>query len=186
MQVETQLLLAARAGDPHAMHELLASLRVGIRRYATYQCSRATSIDDVVQEALIVINRSISSIENLSSFAAWVAKVVTRLCLLPPLRLLRATDSLLQLERSPQFAARSPEGLRLDVARALESLSETQREVILMRDLEELTIGEMAERLGLTREATKSRLHRARQLVRGYLTTGEPLNPVASRRPPRS
>jgi len=173
VQVERELLLAARAGDPKAMHALLASMRVGIQRYATYQCSRATSIDDVVQEALIVISRSISTIENLSSFAAWVARVVTRLCLLPPLRLLRATDSLLQLERSPSFAARSPDGLRLDVARALESLSDTQREVILMRDFEELTIGEMAARLGLTREATKSRLHRARTLLREYLTTGD-------------
>jgi DNA-directed RNA polymerase specialized sigma24 family protein len=173
VQVETQLLLAARAGDPKAMHALLATLRVGIQRYAMYRCGRATSIEDVVQEALIVINRSISTVENLSSFAGWIAKVVTRLCLLPPLQLLRATDSLLQLERSPSFLARSPDGLRLDVARALESLSETQREVILMRDFEELTIGEMATRLGLTREATKSRLHRARMLMREYLTTGD-------------
>ena len=43
------------------------------------------------------------------------------------------------------------------------------REVLLLRDLEDLTIGEIAQRLGVTREAAKSRLRRARTLVREYL-----------------
>jgi DNA-directed RNA polymerase specialized sigma24 family protein len=41
--------------------------------------------------------------------------------------------------------------------------------VLLLRDLEDLTIGEIAQRLGETREAVKSRLRRARALVREYL-----------------
>ena len=53
--------------------------------------------------------------------------------------------------------------------RALESLPAMYREIVLLRDMEQLTIGEAAERLGLTREATKSRLHRARALLREYL-----------------
>ena len=49
------------------------------------------------------------------------------------------------------------------------SLSPSHREVLLLRDLEDLTIGEIAGRLGVTREAAKSRLRRARTLVREYL-----------------
>ncbi|WP_322789346.1 RNA polymerase sigma factor [Paraburkholderia diazotrophica] len=41
--------------------------------------------------------------------------------------------------------------------------------MFLLRDLEELTIGEIAARLGLSVPATKSRLHRARTLAREYL-----------------
>jgi DNA-directed RNA polymerase specialized sigma24 family protein len=41
--------------------------------------------------------------------------------------------------------------------------------VLLLRDLEDLTIWEIAGRLGVTREAAKSRLRRARALVREYL-----------------
>jgi RNA polymerase sigma factor (sigma-70 family) len=52
---------------------------------------------------------------------------------------------------------------------AIESLSPSHREVLLLRDLEDLTIGEIARRLGVTREAAKSRLRRARTLVREYL-----------------
>jgi len=66
------------------------------------------------------------------------------------------------------FSSRRQDDLRANVVRALESLPESHREVVVMRDFEELTIGEMAARLSLTREATKSRLHRARALVREY------------------
>jgi RNA polymerase sigma factor (sigma-70 family) len=173
MDIDSRELVAARAGDPQAMQALLARLRPGIRRYATYQCGRATAIDDVVQETLIIVNRRIGTIHDLGSLAAWLTTVITRLCLLPALRLIRATESLLQAERSVDFSTRPIEGLRVDVGRAIESLSDTHREVILMRDFEELTISEMAARLGLTREATKSRLHRARALLREYLIAGE-------------
>jgi DNA-directed RNA polymerase specialized sigma24 family protein len=77
------------------------------------------AIDDVVQETLIIVNRRIGTIHDLGSLAAWLATVITRLCLLP------------------------------------------------------LTISEMAARLALTREATKSRLHRARALLREYLIARE-------------
>ena len=60
---------------------------------------------------------------------------------------------------------------RQDVAAALESLPAHYREVILLRDLEGLTIEEMAQQLRLSREAVKSRLHRARLLAREYLSS---------------
>jgi DNA-directed RNA polymerase specialized sigma24 family protein len=57
--------------------------------------------------------------------------------------------------------------------RALESLPAIYRQVILLRDMEQLTIGEVALGLGITREAAKSRIHRARALVREYLQPDE-------------
>ncbi|MCY1523964.1 RNA polymerase sigma factor SigV [compost metagenome] len=68
-----------------------------------------------------------------------------------------------------QLAARSDHALRIDLAHALESLPAHYREVVLLRDFEELTIAEIAERLGEPPGAVKSRLHRARLLVREYL-----------------
>jgi RNA polymerase sigma-70 factor (ECF subfamily) len=47
------------------------------------------------------------------------------------------------------------------------------REVILLRDMEQLTIAEAAERLRITREACKSRIHRGRALLREYLQGDE-------------
>jgi RNA polymerase sigma-70 factor (ECF subfamily) len=42
--------------------------------------------------------------------------------------------------------------------------------VILLRDLQEMTISEIAQSLHITREAAKSRLHRARSLLREFLS----------------
>jgi RNA polymerase sigma factor (sigma-70 family) len=172
MQIDVNLLNSARAGDPVAMNLLLTQLRPNIRRYAAYQCGKATAIDDVVQETLIIVNRRVGSINNLAAIGAWLAKIITRLCLLPALQLVRATESLVRVQNSVDFSTRPTEDLRLDVARALESLPESYRAVIVMRDFEELTINEMAARLQLTREATKSRLHRARAMMREYLVAG--------------
>jgi RNA polymerase sigma-70 factor (ECF subfamily) len=177
MRADADLVSAAHAGDPRAMSALLVQLRPDIRRYAAYQCGRATALDDVVQEALIIVNRSLGSVDNLAAFGAWLARVVARLCLLPPLRLLRATESLLTMERRVDFSARPPDELRSDLVRALDSLPESYRAVIVMRDFEELTIAELAARLGLSVAATKSRLHRARALVREYLLGGPDAHP---------
>ena len=51
----------------------------------------------------------------------------------------------------------------------MESLPAHYREVLLLRDLEGLTVNEICAQLGLTREAAKARLHRARALAREYL-----------------
>jgi RNA polymerase sigma factor (sigma-70 family) len=50
-----------------------------------------------------------------------------------------------------------------------ESLPEHYREVVLLRDVEQMTIDEICVALGLTRESAKARLHRARTQLREYL-----------------
>lgn len=67
------------------------------------------------------------------------------------------------------LAQRSDSALRLDLAHALESLPAHYLEVVLLRDFEELTVAEIAQRLGEQPGAIKSRLHRARELVREFL-----------------
>ena len=97
---------------------------------------------------------------------------MARLCLLPALGLMRLVDAFDDSEEAHRLATLPQDELRHDLARALESLPAIYREVILLRDMEQLTIGETAERLALTPEAVKSRLHRARTLVREYLGAG--------------
>ena len=68
-----------------------------------------------------------------------------------------------------QLLCKTDKDLRIDLAAALESLPAHYLEVVLLRDFEELTIVEIAERLGEQDGAIKSRLHRARELVREYM-----------------
>lgn len=62
-----------------------------------------------------------------------------------------------------------PSQSRADLIRALESLPAPYREIVLLRDLQEMSIAEIAAALDITREAAKSRLHRARAMVKEYL-----------------
>jgi RNA polymerase sigma-70 factor (ECF subfamily) len=173
MNLSPHTFAAAQAGDPAALELLLKQLRPDIRRYATFQCKRSSAVDDVVQEALIILFRKVGTIQSAAALRAWLLKVVARLCMLPALLFLRGMEEVSHLENSARFASMPTDELRIDLVRALESLPVQFREVIVLRDLQEMTINEIAQQVGITREAAKSRLHRARALVREYLLPKE-------------
>jgi RNA polymerase sigma factor (sigma-70 family) len=169
MRIEEPTFAAAQAGDPAALARLLAATRPDIRRYASYQCQRSSSVDDVVQEALIILSRRIGAVRSGAALGGWLSRVVMRLCMLPALMFLRGVEGVKSIEDAARFSRMPVDDLRLDLARALESLPAAHREIILMRDLQEMRIGEIAAALGITQEAAKSRLHRARTMMREYL-----------------
>ena len=169
-EMSRALVEAARAGDEAALVAVLAATQPNIRRYARRTCIRATDVEDAVQEALLLIHRRLGSLRALSSFTAWAMAIVRRECL----RLARRYG--LPIESVDDTAlddnailSKTDHELRLDLARAIHSLPDHYREVIIIRDLEEQTVEEIAAQLSLTREAVKGRLHRARSLVREYL-----------------
>lgn len=172
MRVEAALFASAQAGDPLALERLLRQLQPDVRRYARFQCHRGSAIEDVVQEALIIVYRRVGSVRDAAALASWMFRVVARLCMLPALALMRGTEQIEALADSTRLATMPQDELRIDLVRALESLPAAHREVILLRDMEQLTITEIAQRLQITREAAKSRIHRARALVREYLQDG--------------
>jgi RNA polymerase sigma-70 factor (ECF subfamily) len=173
IRVDAALFAAAQVGDPIALERMLRELQPDIRRYARRQCHRTTAIEDVVQEALIVLYRRLGNVRDPLAIAGWIFRVVTRLCMLPVLVMIRGAEELTERHEAQYLAQIPKDELRIDVARALESLPEMYREVILLRDMEQLTIGEAADRLRITREACKSRIHRGRALLREYLQGDE-------------
>ncbi|MCW7539391.1 sigma-70 family RNA polymerase sigma factor [Aquabacterium sp. A7-Y] len=174
MRLREETFLAAQGGDPAALNELLAQCRPDIRRYARFQCQRSSAVEDVVQEALIILYRRVGTVRSPATLSAWLARVVGRLCLLPALMFMKGVEELDSLADSTRFATVPVHELRMDLVRALESLPAPHRDIILLRDMQQLTIAEIAQHLNLTREATKSRLHRARALVREYLLSKDP------------
>lgn len=174
LRVDKDLFAAAQAGDRAALERLLADLRPDIQRYARLQCYASSSLEDVVQEALIVVYRRVGGIRSPAALGAWLIKVVARLCALPVLMLMRSLEELKTIEDSARFAHKPVDELRLDVARALAALPERYRQILLLRDLEELTIGEIGRRLTISDEAAKSLLRRARAAARKQLVGSAP------------
>lgn len=161
------LLAAAHAGDPRALEQLLRIARPDIRRYAQQHCL-LSDVDDAVQEALLTVARKLPQLRVLAAFSGWAIRLVQRECR----RLGRVTlryDPYDEERLEQWLVVRDTASLRVELVAALESLPAHYREVMLLRDLEELTIAEIAARTGLTGANVKSRLHRARALAREYL-----------------
>ncbi len=163
----TPLIAAAQAGDAEALADLLARSQPDIRRYAQRYCARSGDIDDAMQDALITVSRRLGQLRQVSSFGGWLVQIVRRACRrsLSPLFGLETIDD--KAERLLHHQA--PEGLRRDLARCLSGLPPLDRRILLLRDLEQYRLAEIAAVVGLSPAAVKSRLHRARARVRARL-----------------
>lgn len=163
----TNLIFAAQTGDPASIERLLASCQADARRYAYKHC-QVSDIDDAVQESLLVISRKVSGLKAAAAFSSWLFTVIKRECRKLE-RMMFRHDPLDEDLAEQQLATRTDDALRVDLANALESLPAHYLEVVLLRDFQELTIAEIAQHLGEPTGAIKSRLHRARELVREYI-----------------
>lgn len=161
------LVLAAQTGDPAAIDRLLAVCQPDARRYARKHC-QISDIDDAVQESLLVISRKVKGLKAAAAFSSWLFTIIKRECRKLE-RMMFKTDALEDDKAEHQLLCKTDNDLRIDLAAALESLPAHYLEVVLLRDFEELTISEIAERLAEPPGAVKSRLHRARELVREYM-----------------
>lgn len=173
------LIMAAQTGDQAAIGHLLTVCQADARRYAHKHC-HASDVDDAVQESLLIISRKVKGLKVVAAFSGWLFTVIKRECRRLE-RMMFKTDSLDEDLAEHQMLSKTNNDLRIDLAAALESLPAHYLEVVLLRDFEELTIAEIGEQLGEQAGAVKSRLHRARELVREYMlgTPAKPKNNTA-------
>jgi RNA polymerase sigma-70 factor (ECF subfamily) len=174
-RMDDALVARARGGDRAAMEGVLASVAPSIRRFAARMCRNDADADDVLQDALLSIATQLDSFEGRSSLPSWAFTIARTACSRrrrgkknqaadgADVLGTRAAD-----EPGPEDHASSLETSAI-VARALERLPEDYREVLLLRDAEGLTAPEAAGILGVSVDALKSRLHRARAALRDEL-----------------
>lgn len=164
---EPGLIRAAQQGDGPALLSLLKASQPNLRRIASIECASAADADDAVQESLWHVYRRIGTLRTIASYAAWLYTIVRHECRRMMRRMLGHEE--LPDDHSPWVAFETRPDLQIDLAAAIESLPAKYREAILLRDVQEYSIEEMAVGLKLTRAAVKSRIHRGREMVREYL-----------------
>jgi RNA polymerase sigma-70 factor (ECF subfamily) len=161
-------LAAAQAGDLAALDRLITAHRQGVYRYGLQVCRTTEDAEDAVQVALWAATRALHTFRGTaSSIASWLFTIVRRECLrlleghrrAPPA--LATTEDLLDEVVNPEDAIALRQRIEL-LASALADLDPLHREVVLLRDIHELSAPEAAARLGISIDALKSRLHRAR------------------------
>ncbi len=168
MPVDPQLLEAAKGGDPAALNQVMILCRPNVRRYAAHHCVLA-DVDDAVQETLLIVLRYLPFLRSSGAFAVWLFRIVRRECLRLARKVFPSQVSFEILENTSPPKPQTDTELRLDIVNAIQALPDHYREVIVLRDFEELTIREIGVRLELLPETVKTRLYRGRVLLRDYL-----------------
>lgn len=174
------LLDATRAGDRGALEALLSRYQPRIYRFGLRMCRDREEARDVLQETLIAAARTLREFRGASSLSTWLYTIARSFCIKEHRRSKFAPAHEASLDdtsvsRRLVSSAPSPEerSAEAEIARALEgavlALEPMQREVLLLRDGEGLTAAEVARVLGISIEAVKSRLHRARSAIRAAL-----------------
>lgn len=165
MHAPKELVEQACAGNEAAVVKLLHLCQPDLKRFARRTCSNSEDADDAVQLALWQLHRRIGALRTVAAFATWLFRIVERECY----RLFSARHSTIALDETALLdisAPLIPTDLRIDLTAAISALPKPYRTVLILRDIDELTAPEVAEQLGITIEAVKSRLHRARAMVR--------------------
>lgn len=173
------LLEAARTGDPAALEALLERYQPRVYRFGMKMCRDQEDAEDVLQETLIAMARTIGDFRGASSVTTWLYTIARSFCIKKRRKSEFAPDHIESLDTEDgvvalrlRDAGRTPEeeaaGRQVQEAleSAITSLDSKYREVLILRDIEGLTAREVAEVLDISVAASKSRLHRARVAVR--------------------
>jgi len=168
------LLDAARAGDPAALEELMRERRAQVVRYAMRLCISPADAEDATQEALLALSRYVGALREVAALSSWLFAAVRTHCTRLARRSLRYA---LAGDRSEPLAleGKTPEEqlvdtqLRRRLSVILADLEPGMREVLIRRDVLGESAREAADALGISVEALKSRLHRARAEVKARL-----------------
>lgn len=181
---ERALVRAARAGDRRSLRRLLQLVSGPVYRYGRGFCRDPHDAEEVLQEVLIALARSLSRLRGDASVTTWAYKVARNACSRQRRRRAAEPESLVSLERAgnggdgPMQVAdtrsdpsREAERRELSAAlgEAIAGLPPSQRDVLVLRDVEGLKATEVGKVLGINERAVKSRLHRARVNLRAAL-----------------
>lgn len=171
----SELVARARQGDREALERVLATVAPSIHRFGLRMCKNVHDAEDVLQDTLMNVAAHLGEFEGRSTLSSWVFALTRSACTRkrrglknqPPVhddQVAEAADT----APTPEAQAASDQ-LAAALSGALDELPDGYREVILLRDVEGLSAPEAASSLGISVDALKSRLHRAREALREAL-----------------
>ena len=188
------LVEAARGGDEHAFRALVEPLGRELHAYAYRMLGGFHDADDALQESRLKAWRALATYEPRASFRAWMYRIVTNTCLDllkvrsrrvlpqdvspsiapgPPTTAPRADiswiepypNALLPTVPSPEQAVLLREGIRLAFVRVVQMLPPRQRAALILHDVLDWSVVEVADMLETTEVAINSALQRARAAI---------------------
>ena len=183
---ERTLLRRLRDRDERAFRELLEAHRDRVYNITYRMLGNRAEAEDLAQEVFITVFKTIDTFREESKFSTWLYRVTVNHCKNRIKYLARRHDrDRDELDETSQQAngaiagatPRTPqpdralEGVQMEaiLQKAIEGLDDDHRIVVVLRDVEDLSIEEICEITGLPDGTVKSRLHRARLALRKKL-----------------
>ncbi len=179
---EVELARRLIAGDETARERFIETFQKKVFQYSYLSCGQREDAEEVAQETLLKVWEHFDELREPEHIKSWVFRIARNVCLTRRRRSEFAPCEEMSIEKVPTewqggLADKGylPEDLtyqhelRRVLARVIHGLPEKYRSVVVMRDLEEMSIDETAGILGVTESVVKTRLKRARGLMRKRL-----------------
>ena len=173
---ESHLVEAVRRGDPRAFEDLVRAYQHRVFGVALRMLGSRAEAEEVAQEVFLRVHTAIHDFRGEAKLSTWLYAIASRLCLnhlaTGERRAVRAgEETLTRLASSHASPVDELERGEMEAAlhRAIAELPEERRIVVVLRDLQGLTYEEIAAALELELGTVRSRLHRARALLKRRL-----------------
>lgn len=172
---DTQVVERCRAGDPRAYDRLFEEHRESAYALALGFLRNKEDALDLCQTAFVKAFENLGRFDGTRPFRPWLLRIAHNACLDVLRRRKRASERPMAPEEDFQDPRRGPTDCyeaaetRRRVWDGLGGLSQAHREMIMLRDFQELSYGEIAEVLGIPIGTVMSRLSAARQVLRHRL-----------------
>lgn len=164
---------------PRDFEALTRQHKDSVYRQMIRTCGNREDAEDVLVEALLKAYRHLDQLRDSAAFRAWLTQIAKRVCwqlkereaLLPLMQLSTLDDEGREIpsaEPAPDVQLARHQMSQF-LGEAVAALPPLYQEVYKLRDIEDRPGDEVAHQLGISRAAMKSRLHRARELVRVHL-----------------
>jgi RNA polymerase sigma-70 factor, ECF subfamily len=168
--VESTLAGALASGDSEAFERVVRDYRRPVAALAHRLLGWPDDVDDAVQEVFLAVLRNRERFRGESKLGTWITRITLNVCrtyrrrLICRLRLVKAW----RMHHGEQSAGASSQAAEINevgrsVRSAIRRLGPADREIIVLRYLEQRELNEIAQLLGVTPGALDVRLHRARQ-----------------------
>jgi RNA polymerase sigma-70 factor (ECF subfamily) len=182
--LDHSLLRRLRDRDERAFRELVEGHRDRVYNICYRMLGHRHEAEDVAQEVFITVFKTIETFRGDSKFSTWLYRVAVNHCKNRIKYLARRhdrdRDELDETSNGPNGAIGGPmpaapdralEGVQMEalLQDAINALDDEQRIVVVLRDVEDLSIEEICKITELPDGTVKSRLHRARLVLRKKL-----------------
>ena len=170
---DSALAAACQSGDLRAYERLYAMQGARMKNLARNVLGNPIDAEDAVQETFLKVQRSIASFRGQSSFVTWTYRILINTCYDARRSRLRkkevANDDSGETQRPEPRAPGAHPSLRMALERALATLTQHQRDVFLLYEVEGFRHAEIAVMLEMTETASKNTLFQAKKNLRQML-----------------